>query len=52
MNEMREKAIQHYREVVREMPEYSPTRMAELAPGVVAVEDEAGECDALFDTEQ
>lgn len=49
---MREKVIRHYHDVARRMPEYSPTRMAELAPGVVAVEDQAGECDALFDTEQ
>lgn len=33
------------------MPEYAPTRMAELAPGVIAVEDASGECDALFDIE-
>lgn len=52
MNEMREKVIRHYGDVALRMPKYSPKRMAEIAPGVVAVEDMAGECDALFDTEQ
>ena len=52
MDEMRQKAIKHYEEVARRLPQYSPTRMAELAPGVVAVEDQSGECDALFDVER
>ena len=52
MNEMRKKAVKYYRELAIKQPQYSATRMAELAPGVVAVEDGAGECDALFDVEQ
>ena len=52
MDEMRQKAIKHYQEVAHRQPQYSPSRMAELAPGVVAVEDHAGECDALFDVER
>ena len=52
MNEMRKKAIEHYRELASGQPQYSAKRMAELAPGVVAVEDQSGECDALFDTAQ
>ena len=52
MDKMRQKAIDHYREFTRRQPQYSPTRMAELAPGIVAVEDQAGECDALFDIER
>lgn len=52
MDTMRQKAIQYYRKVARQLPQYAPTRMAELAPGVVAVEDAAGECDALFDGER
>lgn len=50
--EVREKVTKHYRDMAVRMPQYAPTRMAELAPGVVAVEDESGECDALFDTER
>ena len=33
-------------------PAYAITRVAELAPGIVAVEDASGECDALFDQER
>lgn len=44
--------VNHYEEVARKQPRYSPTRMAELAPGVIAVEDQSGECDALFDVER
>lgn len=52
VNEMRQKAISHCRKVARQNLEYFPTRMAELAPGVIAIEDRAGECDALFDPER
>ena len=52
MDEIRQKAVKHYEELARRQPQYSPTRMAELAPGVVAVEDQSGECDALFDVER
>lgn len=52
MDEMRQKAIKHYKELAQRQPQYSQARMAELAPGVVAVEDQSGECDALFDTKR
>ena len=52
MDEMRQKAIKHYEKMACRQSQYTPTRMAELAPGVVAVEDESGECDALFDVER
>jgi len=32
--------------------QFAPKRMAELAPGVIAVEDASGECDALFDSDR
>lgn len=31
---------------------YCPTKMAELAPGVVAVEDDSGECDVFFELDR
>ena len=37
--EVRERTAKHYREMVETMPRYAPTRMAELAPGAIAVED-------------
>ncbi len=49
MDETRNNVVDHYRVLARREPEYYPVRMAELAPGVIAVEDKAGECDALFD---
>lgn len=49
MNETRKKVIRHYHVLARIKPEYCPTRMAELAPGVVAVEDQSGECDVMFE---
>jgi hypothetical protein len=49
---MREKVAGHYRAIVRKQPQYMPKRMAELAPGVIAIEDEAGECDVMFNTEE
>jgi hypothetical protein len=49
MDDMRERVIRYYAWVVTRQPEYMPLRMAELAPGIVAVEDRAGECDAIFD---
>ena len=48
MDTIRPRVIQHYRELARRAPQYTPVRMAELAKGVVEVEDKAGECDALF----
>ena len=45
-NRMRERSVKHYRDMA---PRYAATKMAELAPGVIAVEDAAGECDVLFD---
>ena len=52
MYSIREKVVDHYKTMCVEMPQYLPTSMAELAPGVVAVEDESGECDAFFDTNE
>ncbi len=51
MDEIRQKVIRHYRDMVQRDPRYMPTRIAELGPGVVAVEDRAGECDIRI-TEQ
>ena len=48
----RTKVIQLYRDIARKTPQYTPMRMAELAPGIVAVEDRDGECDAYFEKEQ
>ena len=50
--EMQERVLQHYRRLTLKNPGYYPVRMAELAPGVVAVEDGAGGCSVLFDPEQ
>ena len=44
--------ILHYLQMATRQPQYTPTRLAELAPGVVAVEDRSGECDVLFDKTQ
>lgn len=46
---MRKRVVEHYRNMRFGMPEYTPVRMAELAEGIIAVEDKSGECDALFD---
>lgn len=50
--EVRKRTISHYQWMKDAMPQYAPTRMAELAPGVIAVEDKSGECDAMFDIER
>ena len=49
MDLTREKVINHYNRMTKENPKFSPKKMAELAIGVVAVEDNSGECAALFD---
>ena len=49
MDATRSKVIRHYIIMSICMPQFAPHRMAELAPGVVAVEDLAGECDVFFD---
>lgn len=49
MTEMRVKVIAHFKRVARTQPQYKATRFAELAPGIIAVEDASGECDAFFD---
>jgi hypothetical protein len=46
---MIQKTIQYGQEIAKEWPACRVTRTAELAPGVVAVEDVSGGCDALFD---
>jgi len=51
MDDTRERVIAHYREMAEQMPQYMPIRMAELAPGIIAVEDASGECDTLFDVD-
>jgi hypothetical protein len=43
---VRERAKKHY---LKMAAHYAATRMAELAPGIIAVEDKSNECDALFD---
>lgn len=50
--ETQERVLAYYRQVVLRHPGYYPMRMAELAPGVVAVEDGAHGCDVLFDPER
>jgi hypothetical protein len=46
---MIQKTLRYCVEIVKEWPAFRASRTAELAPGVVAVEDVSGECDALFD---
>ena len=49
MDTMRQKVIRYYEDMVSQAPQYTPTAMAELAPGVIAVVDQSGECDVCFD---
>lgn len=50
---MREKVIKYCRELANGHQQYSITRMAEVANGIVAVEfGDTNECDILFDTKQ
>src|SRR3990167_375004 len=49
---VRKEVIKHYRMIVQRSSKYAPVKMAELAPGVVAVKDISGECDTLFDTDE
>ena len=49
MKKTTEKVVSYYRELAKHFPKLIPQRMAELAPGVIAVEDTVGECEALFD---
>ena len=52
MHGVRKKVIEHYQVLARRDPKYTPVRMAELAPGIIAVEDASLECDAIFDAAQ
>ena len=47
--QMQKAVVRHYALMDSQ---YAPLRMAQLAPGVIAVEDKSGECDAMFDTTQ
>jgi len=41
----------YYDKLSRDIPKHTPKKMVALAKGVVAVEEECGECDVLFDSE-
>ena len=49
MDTIRQKVIDYCNQMGGEQPIYAPTRMAEIAPGLIAVEDKSGECDLYFD---
>ncbi len=46
MNELQKKVLSYIKGIGGT---YAIVRMAELAPGIIAVEDSVGECDAYFD---
>jgi hypothetical protein len=51
MEDVLRRVIQYRNQLLVSNPEFAVTSMAELAPGVIAVEDKAGECDVYFDAE-